>query len=34
MSVQGWKEQKQIVIKYIAKIYTEAGYFAIKIGHK
>ena len=29
-----YKEQKQVVIKHRAKIYTAAPYFAIKIGCK
>ena len=31
MTIQGWKGQKQVVIKYKTTIYTEACYFAMKI---
>ena len=32
MITQGRKEQKQVVIKYKAKIHTVMRYFAMKIG--
>ena len=31
MTIQGLKEQKQVVIKHKTTIYTEACYFAMKI---
>jgi len=32
--LQGWKEQKQVVIEHKTKIYTAVRHFAIKIGRK
>ena len=32
MIIQGWKEQKQVVIKHKTKIYIAVRYFAMKIG--
>ena len=34
MSIQGQKEQKQVVIEHKTKIYTAVCYFAMKIGRK
>ena len=34
MIIQGRKEQKQVVVEHKTKIYTEACYFALKIGRK
>ena len=31
MIIKQWKEQKQVVIKHRAKIYTETLYFALNI---
>ena len=32
--IKRWKEQKWIIIKHRAKIYTEAFYFALTIGRE
>jgi len=32
MITQEWKEQTQVVIKHMTKIYTAVSYFAIKLG--
>ena len=34
MIIQGLKEEKHVVIKHKAKIYTAVLYFAMKIGRK
>ena len=34
MIIKRWKEQIQVVIKQSAKIYTEALYLALNIGHE
>ena len=34
MSMQGWKEQEQVIIKDKSKIYTAVRYIAMKIGRK
>ena len=34
MIIQGWKEQKQVVIKHKTKVYTAVRYFAMKIERK
>ena len=34
MIIQGWKEEKQVVIEPKTKIYTVVRYFAMKIGRK
>ena len=34
MIIQGWKEQRQVVIKRKTKMHTKACYFAMKIGRK
>ena len=34
MIIKRWKEQKQVVIKHRAKMYTEALYFALNIGRE
>jgi len=32
--MQGWEEQKQVVIKHKTQIYTKAWYLALDIGRK
>jgi len=34
MIIKRWREEKQVVIKHSAKIYTEALYFALNIGRE
>ena len=32
--IKRWKEQKQVIRKHRAKVYTEAQYFALNIGRR